>query len=502
MLLLTTTLLDVAMGLYSTLVIAKGFADQKEETKKITDELMEKYNIKPSNSAVDNHLIDENKTIEDVKDNLVNSPAFELVNPTVSKETINQIVNAVEADEKKIQDNIDVAKKSKDIINFVIDYITNDNSTLLNLSDVDRAFANGVAKYIGYGPIYIGSSILDIREFDSGNMSNFNYEDKPYVVNMAEIERIKFNPEFVQAWNARRYRFFLNHPELNQVQVPGQGNTFGAGSVITHPNGLQYSVLHDGSFMPKFTNITAGNPVLAGNNTISPQIDRVMRHPHKHHSMNDDTFRVLEDIFSAFFDSPDQYYYDVTPDGKLWTINVYRSMSDIDGEPIEIDTGIIFGGRKISIIGRFSPDGAHLFRFPVDPLANPDITRRLLFIPQYIMSTDEVNILNNTQYYFNPDIISAVDMSNTTFLENLDKNGIFQLENNLMAVVNNIRSNNLNYRFRFYQVNDANNFVLVSDNNVSFLANSVGIGVDKFYDNQGKALYITFANGNITYTEK
>jgi hypothetical protein len=254
--------------------------------------------------------------------------------------------------------------------------------------------------------------------------------------------------------------------------------------------------------MPKFTNITAGNPVLAGNNTISPQIDRVMRHPHKHHGMNDDTFRVLEDIFSGFFDSPDQYYYDVTPDGKLWTINVYRSMSDIDGEPIEIDTGIIFGGRKISIIGRFSPDGVHLFRYPVDPFVSPDVARRLLFIPQYIMSTDEVNILNNTQYYFNPDIISAVDMSNTTFLENLDKNGIFQLENNLMAVVNNIRSNNLNYRFRFYQVNDANNFVLVSDNNVSFLANSVGIGVDKFYDNQGKALYITFANGNITYTEK
>lgn len=392
----------------------------------------------------------------------LNSPG---VHVEVSEDMYDDIYDASEGSTLIEMDLISTAIRTNNWINYALYYMSNDDAVLLKTNRSCRELVNAISSLAGFGLIYTGTGIADLREYDIKD--KYHKVGSKFLLNTEDIKEKLADPDFVQHMKLRKSK--LEHEENNRKLLETSNKLKGF-NYYTDEEGLLHPIFFSGTPTTFDIGDKQGNGI---DNDIFARLERALKEP-----------GLLRD---------EKYSYSRDSNGMI-NLVIQKENSYNATETFIIDDGRVMGGSTISILGNsVAANGAVGYLF-VNVKEHPDIVYNILNHSFYTLTVDEGNavlsrMLNVYAYTF-------VDFYNTPWFDYLNDFEKIELNKNLMIIIDYMqRDPRIGYlpRLRFSSYTNPSNFVLVSDTNTISPLKDIGITSPQICE----GLSFTVDNGSI-----
>ena len=422
----------------------------------------EKENLHIANIWAEKKEEDEPKKTEDKKDEPKKTEeekakeelkkASKVESYVISQEAFDKITKAANEKHENQFDLIEKYNKTNAWVNYAKYYVSHEDANLITADSETQVFVNGIASLAGYGVMYEKAPIGNIKQYDPNLNESYDNQSTRFLVCYEELLAKLTDLEFRQ--KVKSTKMARSVDTVKEIEIKKEAES---DKVVSTTSG-KARVDEDGYIHPIFFkkdgSVDIKEPSLAETKKCGDGISETL-------------FNRLEDAFGSLL--ADVPYYYTTKNGYI-ELNVVRKDCFNAVDTYIVDSGVILGGTRISILGSFiKPDGNYDTIF-IDVKKHPEITSCILYSKFYQMTPEQVtecvrDFFNDTTIY------RYIDFGNTGWFDALDEKDRKVLENNLSIIVkdslNGTRANHADgARFRFEEFKDVNNFSLVSDDKV------------------------------------
>ena len=423
----------------ANLQIANIWAEKKpeEEPKKIEEKKATKEEPKKT---------EEEKAKEELK------KASKVESDVISQEEFDKITKAANEKNQNQFDLIEKYNKTNAWVCYAKYYVSHEDANLITADNETQMFVNGIASLAGYGVMYEKAPIGNIKQYDPNLNPTYDNQSARFLVCYDELLSKLTDLQFKQKVKATQMARSVNTVKEIEIQKEVESDkvvSTASGKARIDEDGFIHPI-----FFKKDGSVDIKEPSLAETKKCGDGISETL-------------FNRLEDAFGSLL--ADVPYYYTTKNGYI-ELNVVRKDCFNAVDTYIVDSGIILGGTRISILGSFiKPDGNYDTIF-IDVKKHQEITSCILYSKFYQITPEQVtecvkDFFNDTTIY------RYIDFGNTGWFDALDEKDRKVLENNLSIIVkdslNGTRANHADgARFRFEDFKDVNNFSLVSDDKV------------------------------------
>ena len=420
--------------------IANIWAEKKEEEQKKTEE---KASPKKKDET---EKTEEEKTKEELK------KASNVESDVISQEEFDKITKAANEKHENQFDLIEKYNKTNRWVNYAKYYVSHEDANLITADSETKTFVNGIANLAGYGVMYDKAPIGNIKHYDPNLNESYDNQSTRFLVCYEELLAKLTDLEFRQ--KVKSTKMARSVDTVKEIEIKKETES---DKVVSTTSG-KARVDKDGYIHPIFFkkdgSVDIKEPSLAETKKCGDGISETL-------------FNRLEDAFGSLLS--DVPYYYTTKNGYI-ELNVVRKDCFNAVDTYIVDSGVILGGTRISILGSFiKPDGNYDTIF-IDVKKHPDVTSCILY-SKFYQITPEQSTECVRDFFNDTTIYRYIDFGNTGWFDALDEKDRKVLENNLSIIVkdslNGTRANHADgARFRFEDFKDVNNFSLVSDDKV------------------------------------
>ena len=370
----------------------------------------------------------------------------------ISPEEFDQITKAANEKHQNQFDLIEKYYNTSAWVKYAKYYVSHEDANLIAADHETQMFVNGIGNIAGYGVIYENAPIGNIKQYDANLNENYDYQSARFLVCYDELISKLTDLSFKQKVKATKAARSVNTVKEITIHKDAESDkvvSTAAGKARVDEEGYIHPI-----FFKKDESDGIKEPSPAEIKKCGDGI-------------SDTLFKRLEDAFGSLLTSVPYYY--TTKNGYI-ELNVVRPDCFNAVDTYIVDSGIVLGGTRISILGSFiKPDGNYDTIF-IDVKKHPEIVSCVLHSKFYQLTPEQV--MESVTDFFNDTMIYRyIDFGNTGWFDALDEKDRKTLENNLSIIVkdslNGTRANHADgARFRFETFKDVNDFTLVSDEKV------------------------------------
>lgn len=373
---------------------------------------------------------------------------------------------------------LEKAKATNKLVEYAIYYMTADGAELIKLTDEEKKFVNGIAEFFEFGKIYESADVADITMFDldNENIKKETLQLSPFILSMKEIESRKTETTMENIQQRKeQLAAEAEHPEDDA------------------PDNEENVIIPDLVKEDDMDKIVKPVQFFDNENLQKPL------HNNKQGNLSKEEFEKLENHFSKYLTNVN-YRYDKS--GDLYNLYITRSEEYGIEDNYIIDDGKVMGLGKIYVLANIPGDTIFV---SVDD--HEDIVRNVLATKFYVLNPNEIQQVIE-DYFNNLAVYSYIDMSNTSFLNDISKKDFVKLGKKLTFIVNKVKelSKTSEYpRFRFKKWKSVDDFSIVSDGKVisplEHTGETSGVIVDGLtYTVKGDKVTQKLKDGSIEYT--
>ncbi|MBR6289456.1 MAG: hypothetical protein IKR19_08975 [Acholeplasmatales bacterium] len=386
-----------------------------------------------------NDYIELAKSFRD--DRKKNNEVFKIINRSrISGGLSDQMYDKLHEDSHGIGivefDLISTAVRTNKWINYAMWCMCDDESVLLKAPEDAKEFINAVSMTAGFGKIYASAGIADLNEYAIENEKR--EPGTKYLLSIEDLKKRFEDPDFRTAMRLKLAK--LQAQAAKQILSNNEG-FFGTPSRIDE-DGLVHPIFFSNSSLREVLGPKQGN-------------------------IDDELFKRLEAVLSPMLtDVEYKYSYDIV--SKLPILTIQRRDTYGATENFLIDDGRVMGGSTISILGTYIATNGNFDYIFVDVKKLPHIAYSILNRAFYQLNNNEVSEAFSVMLQ-NYAIYNAIDFSNTLWFDYLTPDEKVTLTNNLSYILEFMKQDpHLYYlpRLRFLEYINADNFTLISDNQV------------------------------------
>lgn len=320
-------------------------------------------------------------------------------------------------------------------IQYALYYLSDSNAKLVAVNnDKTKEFLNGIAVLFGFDKMYESADIMDLKSCDP-NLKEYSTMN-PYILSIEALKE-KANPYLAQMEQRKeQFKAEMEHPEDDKPE--------------------------DFSNIPNFVEKTGEDNIIHPI-FFKPEEAKEKEWVKQGNGIDDNLFKNLEDNFAGFL-TEYNYRYEMAETGL---INLFVERNIGFGSSIQdiytIDPGIVMGKNKFYILAKIPNDTIFV------STEHKDIVSKVLNQKFYTLYPNEIQEVA-MDYFYNNNIYRYVDMSNTEFLEKIDKESFQILGKKLTFIINQLKAMNDGIsdipRFRFDSFESIDKFSIVSDEKV------------------------------------
>jgi hypothetical protein len=339
----------------------------------------------------------------------------------------------------------DKATKAKQLIEYAMYWLTDLNALKLPIdcTQEEKEFINAIADYVApeFGKIFEDADTINLDKYFSSNFYNPFYKGN-YLLTETDIESyisIDFADQMRAKWSKLNQSPAPVEPRPEEIKYTGEET--GTGPI---PFGRVGRFDENGYYHPAFS-------------FSSGEMEDVPVQPE---GMDDKLFDRLELVFSNLIPEGRKHYYSYDINGNM-LITTYSNL--FDQISWLIDDGRIMGGTDIYICTNYVTTNGYTDDILINVIRHPDIAKRVLQVPMYIMNPNETFMVMNDMFR-ETRIYTNIDLGNTSFLDNLPPQDKAEFEKSCMYVFKILDQDGLSdTRLRITDYVSPFDFKLVSD---------------------------------------
>jgi len=182
----------------------------------------------------------------------------------------------------------------------------------------------------------------------------------------------------------------------------------------------------------------------------------------KPENMPEKIYNACNMAFSRFLTDVNHYNYYSDPYGN-WYLNIFYNDNGFDMDGYMIDTGMLFGGNRVSLMCNTYNITKGFDTVFVDVENHPDIIDRVIHTPHYMLTAEEAAIANADHFSYGK-IYHNIDFSGMDIMDKITSGEIDKIESYLTSVLGLLDAD---IRLRFESFDSPESFTLISDRNVN-----------------------------------
>ena len=393
-----------------------------------------------------------------------------LTNANVSAETEEKVKDVASRSNFAQIDIMNKVLQTEQWVRYAYYYMTDNSAELFELEDEIEAFLNSISVLAGFGKMYPQAAVSDIHEYDLKICDM----KKRFLMDVDEVSKYVASGNFQMKMKTRlqTIKAYIPTTKVEKPQEEEQQNV----SWRLGEDGLYHKTLRtfreDENLIRPFANIVKGatSGSTSTNNIMNQptQVEEPQIPFKQPQEMSNGMFERLNKALTPAIIGTDSYWYSFDQNGLL-LLNVPNRTTMSTGI-YPIDTGSIFGGDNIRVLGNFVDQNGMKNTIWVDVEKRPEIAAKVIQNPLYLLDTSECMMVSE-DILTNNYLARYIDFSCTPFFSTMEKPTADRLCKRLMDILAIVRMNydpNLDLpRFRFDRYDNPDAFVIVSDENVS-----------------------------------
>lgn len=401
-----------------------------------------------------------------------------LTNEEISSETEERIKDVAKRSSFAQIDITNKVMQTEQWVRYAYYYMTDNSAELFDLEPEVESLLNSISVLAGFGKMYPEAAVTDIHEYDL-RICDMN---KRFLLDVDEVTNHVSSGNFQMKMKVRLQQ--LNAPIVKKAEeIKPEDNDEGSSWKLGE-DGLYHQARRvfreDKNLIRPFAKHSGEGSTEIGNE--EPKIP--FKQPEE---MSNGMFERLSKVFNPGVVGTDRFWFSYDQNKMLY-LNIPKE-ENMCINTIPIDTGTIFGGDNVRILGNYIDQNGMMNGIWVDAEKHPDIASKIIFNSFYLLEPYETMIAKD-ELVVNDQLIRYIDFSCTPFISKMDKATAERFNKRLLDILSLCRMNiDPKFdipRFRFDRYDNPDAFVLVSDEAVM---NQLPAHMSYNYNNSNKLTF-------------